>query len=458
MHYLVLIALVQGASLSAVPASTAGAIAGALVNYRLNHRYTFESDRAHGRALPRFALVALVGIAVNAAVVGRNDRLRLAELPARPDRRHGGRPGERIPGQSRMDVLTPRAGVVTSPAVTAIGEARHSISVVVPVYDEAMVLPEFHRRLAAALDALDANAEIIYVDDGSRDASATLLAGLHATDPRVAVIGLSRNFGKEVAMTAGIDHAQGDAVIVIDADLQDPPELIGEMVRAWRDGADVVLMRRAHRAEESLLKRSTAAAFYRVIGRLSAIDIPEDVGDFRLMSRRAVQAFRRLPERSRFMKGLFAWIGFPTRELVYDRDGRFAGKSKWNYWKLWNFALEGITSFSAAPLKIASYVGFLTALVAFAYGTYVIGKTLLYGDPVRGYPTLVVVVLFLGGLQLMALGIIGEYLARMFVEVKQRPLYLVAQWHAPARPLVPCNARATRSSARSRHMRRDAGG
>ncbi|MEP6943750.1 MAG: glycosyltransferase family 2 protein [Betaproteobacteria bacterium] len=335
-----------------------------------------------------------------------------------------------------MDVLIARASSATAPTALAVADPRRSVSVVVPVYDEAAVLPEFHRRLAATLDALDAAAEIIYVDDGSRDASAALLAGLHASDPRVAVIGLSRNFGKEVAMTAGIDHAQGDALIVIDADLQDPPELIGDMVRAWREGADVVLMRRAHRAQESWLKRSTSAAFYRVIGRLSAIDIPADVGDFRLLSRRAVQAFRRLPERNRFMKGLFAWIGFPTRELVYDRDGRFAGKSKWNYWKLWNFALEGITSFSAAPLKIASYVGFLTAVVAFTYGAFVIGKTLLYGDPVAGYPTLVVLVLFLGGLQLMALGIIGEYLARMFVEVKQRPLYLVARWHAPARPLA----------------------
>jgi len=352
-----------------------------------------------------------------------------------------------------MDVLTPRAGAVASPAIPAVADTRRSISVVVPVYDEAIVLPEFHSRLAAALDSLDASAEIVYVDDGSRDASAALLAELRAGDPRVAVIGLSRNFGKEVAMTAGIDHAQGDAVIVIDADLQDPPELIGDMVRAWRDGADVVLMRRAHRAQESWLKRSTSAAFYRVIGRLSAIDIPEDVGDFRLLSRRAVQAFRRLPERNRFMKGLFAWIGFPTRELVYDRDGRFAGESKWNYWKLWNFALEGITSFSAAPLKIASYVGFLTALVAFTYGTYVIGKTLLYGDPVRGFPTLVVLVLFLGGLQLMALGIIGEYLARMFVEVKQRPLYLVAQWHAPARPLPPATLEAPGSAEPRFHSR-----
>ena len=330
-----------------------------------------------------------------------------------------------------MDVLSP----AVSPGA-GVDPRRFSLSVVVPVYNEEAVLPEFQRRLGAVLDALTPWAEVIYVNDGSRDGSSTLLAQFNAEDARVAVIELSRNFGKEIAMTAGLDRAAGDAVIVIDSDLQDPPELIADMVRTWQEGADVVLMRRADRAQESWLKKATARAFYRVIGRLSEIDIPENVGDFRLLSRRAVTAFRRLPERSRFMKGLFAWIGYPSRELVYNRDGRFAGESKWNYWALWNFALEGITSFSAAPLKIASYVGFLTALVAFGYGVYIIGKTLLFGDPVRGYPSLVVIVLFLGGLQLMALGVVGEYIARMFVEVKQRPLYLVDQWHAASRPIA----------------------
>jgi glycosyltransferase involved in cell wall biosynthesis len=199
------------------------------------------------------------------------------------------------------------------------------------------------------------------------------------------------------------------------------------MVRAWQAGSDVVRMRRATRANESWLKKTTASAFYRAMGRIGEIDIPADVGDFRLLSRRAVNALSRFPERTRFMKGLFASIGFPSTEITYDRDGRFAGDSKWNYWKLWNLALEGITSFSVGPLKVASYVGFATATIAFAYGVIVIGKTLLYGEVVRGYPTLLVVVLFLGGLQLMALGIIGEYLARMFIEVKARPLYLVQQ-------------------------------
>ncbi len=331
-----------------------------------------------------------------------------------------------------MDLLSPLA--TPSPLVDP---GRYSLSVVVPVYNEAAVLPELHRRLGAVLDTLSLRVEIIYVNDGSNDGSSALLTNFNLKDPRVAVIELSRNFGKEIAMTAGLDHADGDAVIVIDSDLQDPPELIADMVRVWQEGTDVVLMRRASRAQESWLKKATANAFYRVIGRMSDIDIPKDVGDYRLLSRRAVVAFRKLPERSRFMKGLFAWIGYPTRELVYDRDGRFAGETKWNYWQLWNFALEGITSFSAAPLKLASYVGFATALGAFSYGAYIIAKTLLFGDAVRGYPTLVVLVLFFGGLQLMALGVIGEYIARMFIEVKQRPLYLVDQLRAPSRPIAP---------------------
>jgi polyisoprenyl-phosphate glycosyltransferase len=324
-----------------------------------------------------------------------------------------------------------------TPAVTPMAAgAPYTLSIVVPVCNEEAVLPEFHRRLAAVLDGLPAAAEIIYVNDGSRDATMTLLAGLNRTDARVGVIDLSRNFGKEIAMSAGLDSAGADAVIVIDADLQDPPELIPAMLRAWQEGSDIVLMRRSSRLQESWLKRATARAFYRAIGRIGTIDIPEDVGDFRLLSRRAVAALRRFPERSRFMKGLFAWIGFPSTEIGYERDARAAGRTKWSYWRLWNFALEGITSFSVVPLKVASYMGLLTALGAFARGAYVIAKTLLYGDPVAGYPSLVVLILFLGGLQLMALGIIGEYLARMFIEVKQRPLYLVQQCLAPARPIA----------------------
>ena len=334
------------------------------------------------------------------------------------------------------------ASIPVPPQPRANDAGRYSLAVVVPVFDEEPVLPEFHRRLAAALDGLPADAEIIYVNDGSRDGSMRVLAGLHRDDARVAVVELSRNFGKEVAMSAGLDHAQADAVVVIDADLQDPPELIPQMLAAWQEGSDVVLMQRSSRAAESWFKRATARAFYRAIGRIGTIDIPPDVGDFRLLSRRAVEALRRFPERSRFMKGLFAWIGYPARVIAYDRDGRYAGETKWNYWRLWNFALEGITSFSVLPLKVASYLGLVVAIGAFLRGIYVIAKTLIYGDPVAGYPTLVVLILFLGGLQLMALGIIGEYLARMFIEVKQRPLYLVQRRLAPARPIPAARASA----------------
>ena len=312
---------------------------------------------------------------------------------------------------------------------------RHSLSVVVPVYNEEAALSEFHRRLAAVLDRLPAASEIIYVNDGSSDGSAALLAALHGADRRVAVIELSRNFGKEAAMSAGLDHARGDAVVILDADLQHPPECIPGMIAAWEQGFDVVLMRRASRDREGGLRKASARAFYRLIGRIGTIEIPEDVGDFRLLSHRAVAALERFPERSRFMKGLFAWIGYPSTSIDYEVEDRYAGETKWSFWRLWNFALEGITSFSVVPLKIASYVGFATALAAFAYGAYFIGKTMLFGESIRGFPTLVVLILFLGGLQLTALGIIGEYLARMFIEVKQRPLYLVQRRLPSARPI-----------------------
>jgi glycosyltransferase involved in cell wall biosynthesis len=309
--------------------------------------------------------------------------------------------------------------------MTAASGTVPALSVVVPAFNEAVVLPQFHQRLAAVLDAVGGACEVVYVDDGSSDGTAGLMRELAARDPRVVAVALSRNFGKEAAMTAGLEHATGEAVVVIDADLQDPPEQIPAMLAEWRTGADVVLMQRSSRAGESWFKRWTAQRFYRVMGRLSDIDMLDNVGDFRLLSRRAVDAVCSLRERTRFMKGLYSWVGFRQVILRYDREPRQAGTTKWNYWRLWNFALEGITSFSTAPLKIASYAGFLVAVGAFVFGAKVLVKTLLFGDPVQGFPTLVTVVLFLGGVQLMALGIIGEYLARIFVEVKQRPLYIV---------------------------------
>ncbi|MFA5683182.1 MAG: glycosyltransferase family 2 protein [Lysobacteraceae bacterium] len=305
---------------------------------------------------------------------------------------------------------------------TAMGE---TLAVVAPAYNEAEGLAAFHARLAAVLDGLDLACRVIYVDDGSRDATWQVMRDLAAADPRVVALRLSRNFGKELALTAGLDAADADAVMVIDADLQDPPELIPEFVARWRDGFDVVYGTRLAREGETWLKRATAAMFYRLMGRLSATPIPRDTGDFRLMSRRAVSALRGLRERHRFMKGLFAWVGFRQTALPYRRAPRQVGHSKFNYWRLWNFALEGITSFSTVPLRLATYVGLITATLAFSYGVWIMAKTLLWGDPVAGYPSLMSVMLFLGGMQLVALGIIGEYLGRLYDEVKQRPLYLI---------------------------------
>ena len=310
------------------------------------------------------------------------------------------------------------------------------LTIVVPAYNEGESLREFHARLAAVLDRLDLSSEVLYVDDGSSDDTWALMSALREADPRVATLRLSRNFGKELALTAGLDQVDADAVIVIDADLQDPPELIPEFVRWWREGYDVVYGTRSTRAGESRLKKLTASAFYRVMERLSATPVPRDTGDFRLLNRRALDALKQLRERQRFMKGLFAWVGFRQKALIYQRDARFAGTSKYNYWRLWNFALEGITSFSGAPLKIATYVGVFTALLAFVFGLFVFAKALLFGDPVRGYPSLLLVVLFLGGVQLMALGMIGEYLGRLYVEVKQRPLYLIDEHHEAHQPVA----------------------
>lgn len=302
---------------------------------------------------------------------------------------------------------------------------QQSLCVVVPAFNEADGLATFHTRLALVLDTLNLDCRVLYVDDGSRDATWAVLTALAESDPRTQGVRLSRNFGKELALTAGLDACDADAVIVIDADLQDPPELIPQFIERWQQGFDVVFGTRVVRDGESWLKRATSASFYRVMGRLSTTPIPANAGDYRLLSRVAVDALRGVRERHRFMKGLFAWVGFRQCALPFHRDARAAGRSKFTYWKLWNFALEGITSFSTVPLRMATYIGLGTAVVAFAYGSWIMLKTLLWGDPVAGYPSLMSVMLFLGGVQLMALGIIGEYLGRLFDEVKQRPLYLI---------------------------------
>ena len=260
------------------------------------------------------------------------------------------------------------------------------ISIIVPAYNEDEVVLEFHRRLINVLDKLEYRWEIIYVNDGSTDGTIQILHNFHDHDKRVAIIDLSRNFGKEIALTAGIDRSKGDAVVVIDADLQDPPELIPELVDHWVNGYDVVYAKRLSRTGESSIKKLTARAFYRVMNKVSKVNIPEDTGDFRLMSRRAVDSLKELREYHRFMKGLFSWVGYPQKAVSYKRDARYAGKTKWNYWRLWNLAIEGITSFSSAPLLVASYFGLLTSFTAFIYAAYVVYKTFVYGDPVKGYP------------------------------------------------------------------------
>ena len=308
-----------------------------------------------------------------------------------------------------------------------------AISVVVPCYNEQEVLPEFHARITAAMEGIGLPFELVYVNDGSRDGTLALMLQAQSADPRVAVVNLSRNFGKEIALTAGLDHAAcSEAVVVIDADLQDPPEVIPALVAAWRQGFDVAYAQRSVRHGESWLKRTTAAGFYRVMQRLGGrVQLPQDTGDFRLMSRRSLDALLQLREQHRFMKGLFAWVGFPSVAVPYDRAPRAAGTTKWNWWKLWNLSLEGITSFTVGPLKIASYLGLGIAFISAAYIVQLLLRTLLFGNPVAGYPSLMAAVLFLGGVQMMMLGIIGEYLGRVFNETKGRPLYIVER-HIPS--------------------------
>ncbi len=319
-------------------------------------------------------------------------------------------------------------------------QARPVFSVVIPTYNEAEGVGEMHRRLAAVMATLGAPWEAIYVNDGSRDTTLRIIEVLRQSDSHIAVVNLSRNFGKEIATTAGLDHAQGDAVIVIDADLQDPPEVIPRLVAAWRAGHDMVYAQRRLREGDGWVKKATAAAFYRVMRNLGEVPLPENVGDFRLMSRRVVDAVQQLREHHRFMKGLFAWVGFPTTAVMYDREPRSAGRTKWSLWKLWNLAIEGITGFSVAPLKLATYLGLAVALFAVVFGAQLILRTLIFGNPVAGYPSLMAVVLFLGGTQLITLGIIGEYLGRVFNETKHRPLYLVERYMpsgSPARASAP---------------------
>jgi len=309
------------------------------------------------------------------------------------------------------------------------GSPRIVVSVVVPMHNEEEALDRLFARLEPALKAVTKDYEIVCVDDGSTDGTLSRLVDHRTHNGRIKVLSLSRNFGKDVALSAGLDHAAGDAVIPIDADLQDPPELIPAMVARWQEGFDVVYARRSARTSDTLPKRFLARAFYRVHNAMADVRIPFDTGDFRLMDRRVVDALRTLPERNRFMKGLFAWVGFRQTGIDYERPARQAGTTKWNTWRLWNFALDGITASSTWPLRVWTYFGLTIALTAFAYGGFLVLRTLIHGVDVPGYASIMSAILFLGGLNILATGVIGEYLGRVLIEVRHRPLYLVRETH-----------------------------
>ncbi len=305
------------------------------------------------------------------------------------------------------------------------------ISVVVPVKDEEQAIAPLVERVTGVLEAAPGvgagGFEILFIDDGSNDGTLEAIRHAHAANPAVRAVSFSRNFGKEAALTAGLEHARGDAVVPMDVDLQDPPELLPEMIERWRAGFDIVYGVRTDRASDSLPKRLTADLYYRAHNRLSNDKIPEHAGDFRLLDRKVVEAIARMPERNRFMKAMFAWAGFKQTSIPYSRAARATGRSKFNYWQLWTFALDGITSSSTVPLRIWSYLGGFVALFALAYAMFIAVRTLVFGIDVPGYASLMVSVLFLGGLQLLSLGILGEYVGRILIEAKARPLYVIRE-------------------------------
>lgn len=301
------------------------------------------------------------------------------------------------------------------------------LTIVIPVHNEAEALPALLARLWTTGQKLEGSFELLFVDDGSRDDSVAILMAARQRQPEIRVVQLSRNFGKEAAVSAGLEHARGEAIILMDADLQDPPELIHDMIAEWRRGADVVLMKRRSRAGESWLKRATASLFYRLINRITDFPIPVDTGDFRLMSRRTVEALKQLPERNRYLKGMFAWVGMPTVTLEFDRDPRVAGATKWNYLKLAHLAMEGITSFSTRPLRLALMLGLMAAGFGGAVGLWEVIRALVFGISTPGYASLITMITFLSGIQLLCVGLLGEYIGRIYMETKQRPVFIVAE-------------------------------
>lgn len=302
------------------------------------------------------------------------------------------------------------------------------IDILVPCYNEEAVLPQFYQRTCAVIDALpDYAFTFIFVNDGSRDQTLPILRQLHEKDKRVAYVSLSRNFGKEAAMLAGMDYAEGDALVIMDADLQDPPELLPDMIAWWEKGYRDVSARRRRREGETFFKKWSSHVYYRLLKKLSPVPVQEDVGDFRLLDRRCVKALRSLRECQRYTKGLFSWIGFEKKEILFDRPPRAAGKTKWNYWKLFNLAIDGITSFTTAPLRIAAFAGCFLAIVAAIYLVFIVLRTRLFGEDVPGYPSLISLILFIGGVQFTFMGILGEYVGCIYNESKGRPPYIVGE-------------------------------
>ena len=301
------------------------------------------------------------------------------------------------------------------------------ISIIIPLYNESDNIEHLFVRLTPVLERLNTSYEIICINDGSQDDTLKRLIELRQRYLAIKIVNLSRNFGKEIALTAGIDYASGAAVIPIDADLQDPPELIVKLIAKWREGYDVVYATRRSRQGETWLKKISAIAFYQTIGKMSRVPIPANTGDFRLLDRRVVEAIKKLPERTRFMKGLFAWVGYKQTSVLFDREPRYRGETTWSYWKLWNFALDGIISFSFLPLKVWSYIGVTISFISLLYALMLVIRTLIFGVDVPGYASLMVAILFLGGIQLITLGVLGEYLGRVYEEVKGRPLYFVRE-------------------------------
>jgi len=307
---------------------------------------------------------------------------------------------------------------------------KKSITILIPAYNEEAVLPKIQKRLISLVKSLPHYSfELLFVNDGSSDKTLQIIKDFAKKDSSVSYINLSRNFGKESAMIAGIDHANSDALVIIDADLQDPPELIPDMIKLWEEGYDDVYARRSVRLGEPWFKRTTSKWFYRILQRSTTIPVQQDSGDFRLLDRRCVEALRQLREGERYTKGLYSWIGFRKKEITYIRDPRAAGKTKWNYFKLVNLAVDGFVSFTTAPLRFSTFLGLIVSLFAFGYIIFLIVRTLLYGVDLAGYPSTMAAILFLGGVQLLSLGIIGEYIGRIFHETKQRPLYFVDEYH-----------------------------